>query len=77
MVDFAVPGTSFPILPSFCNTYADSFPFPFFSWKNTMNKDVLVLEEKKKKMSNKQLNKWGKMGRDTDLKVIVYTGLKL
>lgn len=28
-------------------------------------------------MSNKQLNKWGKMGRDTDLKVIVYTGLKL
>lgn len=31
MVDFAVPGTSFPILPSFCNTHADPYPFPFFS----------------------------------------------
>ena len=33
VVDFAVPGTSFPHLLLFCNTHADPFPFSFYPGK--------------------------------------------
>ena len=42
MVDFAVPGTSFPICCHFVTHMLTLFPSPSFAWENTMNKDLLV-----------------------------------
>ena len=53
-VDFAVPGTSFPICYHFVTHMLTLLPSPSFPWENTMNKDLLVLKKKERKKERRR-----------------------